>query len=228
MSNETLQSVSQFVLALGIVLTGLGGWAAWYYGRQIEKEKDAATDARSANAGVIKPSAVPVLDSSKAVYPKMELSDSGATLTFPGPSGSQLFEVIGDNDLRITKENGQITVSATIRDAHGDVIARIQKNEWSVNPNRSLDRNYTSDTFEVVDMKGEVVLQVRALPDRIQIAAKMYGSQGRGIGVGKSMNPQKLGGVIELAEHGEPLHLIIPPLFRYPSAAHMGEFAAAH
>ncbi len=73
-------------------------------------------------------------------------------------------------------------------------------------------------------MAGDVVLQVRALPDRVQLQAKIYDRSGRAFGFGTGKDAQgRLGGAFEIAPPGHPLKLKIAPMFRYPSASHLGE-----
>jgi len=42
MSPETLQTLSQVAVVIGIVLTGLSGFGAYYYGRVAQDAKDSA------------------------------------------------------------------------------------------------------------------------------------------------------------------------------------------
>ena len=194
MTNETFQITSQILVALGIFLTGLGGFGAYYYGKRIEQEKGVAqakkeekSEAQRAYAGRLKSQVL--LSPGGNVYPKFEFGDSGAILMFTGPQGSPLFKLAADNDLTILVENGQVKVSTVIRDKGGRVVAEITKNEWKVNPQNSWDRNYSSEALEVKDPSGDIVLQIKVVEDRVQFQAKMYDATGRGVGFGKVLGP---------------------------------------
>jgi hypothetical protein len=154
----------------------------------------------------------------------VEFGDSGAILRYTGPQGSPLFTFAEDTRLTIVSENGKVKVTVTIRDKTGRVVAELIKNAWKVNPQNSWDRNYTDDALEVRDPSGDVVLQVKALPDRIQLQAKFYDSSGRGFGFGKVLGPDGWGGGLEFTGPANPqLRLKITPMFKYPSDLHLGE-----
>jgi hypothetical protein len=237
MTSETLQTIAQAITAIGLVLAALGGYGAYYFGQRIEKDKqraaevqDAQSKARAAQTGLLqaqrKPTETPILDPTKGVYPILELGDSGAKFLFTGPQGTPIFKFAGDNHITVVREDGEVKVSATIRDKSGDVVAELVKNEWKVNPRNSWDRNYTTDALEVRDNTGDIVLQVRALPDRIQFQAKLYDSAGMGIAFGKSDIPGQPGGIIEFARPPDGTFRIkVAPMFKYPSERHLGELA---
>lgn len=225
MASESWQTLSQVVLALGILLTALGGYGAYVFGKRVEREKEA----RSAYSGQLKANAEVLLSGPNHVWPSMEFGDSGAILRYTGPEGSPLFKIGEDTGLTIVWEGRQVKLSTIIRDQNGRVVAELVKNEWKVNPQNSWDRNYTADTLEVKDPTGDIVLQVRALPDRVQLQAKFYEASGRGVGFGKIRGPDgKWGGGIELTGSAHPrLTLRIAPLFKYPSDRHFGELVVA-
>jgi hypothetical protein len=239
MTNETLQTIAQAITAVGLVLAALGGYGAYYFGHRIEKEKQQTTElqeaeskARAAQTGVLQTqkqhTETMILDPAKGAYPILEFGDSGAMFLFAGPQGAPIFKFAGENQITIVKENGEVKVSATIRDRSGKVVAELVKNEWKVNPQKSWDRNYTADALEVRDSAGEVVLQVRALPDRIQFQAKLYDATGMGIAFVKSDMPGQPGGLIDFARPpGGKFRVKIAPMFKYPSERHLGEPAPA-
>jgi hypothetical protein len=155
----------------------------------------------------------------------LEFGDSGAIFIFAGPQGTPLFKIADDNDITIEIEDGELKVSTKIRDPEGHIVAEIVKSEWKVNPDKSWDRNYAKNALEVKDPSGDVVLQVRLVEDRVQFQAKLYDATGRRIGFGKILGPEGWGGAIEFTGPNKPeLDLKISPLFKYPSALHLGEF----
>lgn len=110
-----------------------------------------------------------------------------------------------------------------IRDKKGSVIASIERNEWKVAlPPKTFDRNYSKDMLEIIDDKGEVVLQVRALKDAIQLNGIFYGENGFGMAI--YPHPQKLGWMRMVMLGPDSDHQAnLVPIFRYPSELHLGE-----
>jgi hypothetical protein len=145
-------------------------------------------------------------------------------LSWEGTQGESLIKFGEDNQLTIVKENGQVKVSTIIRDRTGRIVAELVRNEWKVNPNNSFDRNYSSDALEVKAGDGDIVLQVKVLPDRIQLQAKFFASNGRGFAFVRSFDPNRPGGMIEVLGNDHPVFLAkIEPMFKYPSERHLGE-----
>jgi hypothetical protein len=235
MTNQTLQTLSQVLIAVGILFTALGDWGSYYFGQRVQRDKEAVMEkkekeiaAHKAYSGVLAPKDELLFVPGKQIYPQLEFGDSGSILKFAGQQGSPLFKIAEDNDITIEVEGGQIKVSTKIRDKKGNLVAEIIKNEWKVNPDKSWDRNYSKDALEVKDPTGDIVLQVRIVKERVQFQAKLYDATGRGIGFGKMKGPNGWGGAIELTGPNHPkLTLKIEPIFKYPSALHLGEFATA-
>jgi len=160
------------------------------------------------------------------LFQGIEFGDSGAMLAYGGPQGRPFITFAQDTQLTIVTEDNQVKVSTIVRDKTGAVIAELRKNEWKINPNNSWDRNYTADALEVKDPSGEIVLQVKALRDRIQLQAKMFDSSGRGFAFGKLHGPDGWGGGIEFTGAAHPeLQMKFEPMFAYPSDSHLGELA---
>lgn len=65
-------------------------------------------------------------------------------------------------------------MSGDILDENGEVVARLSFNEWQVNKDHVLDRNFDDSTFEVIDASGDVVLQLELIDDCLQIQFKIY------------------------------------------------------
>jgi hypothetical protein len=223
MTSGGWQSLSQVVVAVGLLLAALGGYGAYFFGKRVDREKEA----RAAYSGVLRPNPSSLFSAPQHIWPKLEFGDSGAILMFAGPEGSPLFRFAEESSLTIVREEGHVKVSILIRDQSGNAVAELVKNEWKINPQNSWDRNYSQDALEVKDSGGDIVLQVRALADRVQFQAKLYDSSGHGIGFGKIRGPDgKWGGAMELTDPAHPkLTLRIEPLFTYPSDQHLGELA---
>jgi hypothetical protein len=233
MTNQTLQTLFQVIIAVGIILTAIGGVGSYYFGQRVQRDKEAAIEkkekeiaASKAYSGVLVTKDELLFAPGKQIYPQLEFGDSGSILKFTGQQGSPLFKIAEDNDITIEVEGGQIKVSAKIRNKKGHLVAEILKNEWKVNPGKSWDRNYSKDALEVKDTTGDIILQVRLVKERVQFQAILYDATGKGIGFGKMKGPNGWGGAIELTGPNHPkLTLKIQPIFKYPSELHLGEFA---
>jgi hypothetical protein len=135
-----------------------------------------------------------------------------------------MFNFSDDNPLTIENIFRKVKVSTTIRDKSGAIVAELSKNQWRVWPPKTFDRNYTDDTLEVRRSDGNIVLQVRVLPDRVQLQGEWRSADGRGIRLVKAPGG---GGVIVIRrgefERDDPK---IKPIFRYPSDSHFRELLA--
>jgi hypothetical protein len=84
------------------------------------------------------------------------------------------------------------------------------------------DRNYSKDALEVKDETGRIVLQIKLLPDRVQLQGEWWKDELTGLGLVKA---KKGGGLMVLfgpkfKRENAPA---IEPLFLYPSETHLGE-----
>jgi len=157
---------------------------------------------------------------------RLEIGDSCTMFKFTGLEGGHLFDIFADSFLTIELIEGQVKVSTTIRDQSGDVVAELIRNEWKVAPHPgSWDLNYTKDALEVKDARNSIVLQVRALPDRIQLQGEWWDNTGHGIRLVKNDNSLPRGGSIlrlnRVNNLNPPPH--IEPIFEYPSDTHLGK-----
>jgi hypothetical protein len=157
----------------------------------------------------------------------MEIGDSTSLLVFAGPQGAEFFRFAENYNLKIDRIDGQLKVSTQIRDRRGHLIAELIENEWKIAPPpKTWDRNYNRNTLEVKDEKGNIVLQVRALRDRVQLQGEWWMDEHRGVRL--VSGPKGTGG--QLAIFGPNLKpeeaTPIRPLFRYPSEFHLGELIA--
>jgi hypothetical protein len=121
-------------------------------------------------------------------------------------------------------------ISTPVLDRSGKKIASIEKNHWTVVAQPEIwDKNYTDSALEIKDSRGEVVLQLRFLPDRLQIAAEWRDQFGRAQEWAKcSATPDKpkTGCIIPWGDARTELQNEVPiePIFQYPSTEHLGEF----
>lgn len=188
--------------------------------RAEQKEKE-----KSKYAGVLKPKKI-LFSSKEKQYPQFEFGDSGSILTFTETGNTRVLELFEANSLVIEVEDGVLKVSCIIRNKNGDVVAKLEGNEWRVKKEKAFDRNFTKDALEVKDEKGDIVLQIRLKENRIQFQGKLYDSEGKGNGVAiyKVIGPEGPGGLIEFIRPDKPeLQMKISPMFKYPSDEHLGE-----
>ena len=100
--------------------------------------------------------------------------DSGSRLVYIGAEDSVDFGRFARNaGLRIERGKHGMEISTPVLDRSGKKIANIEKNHWTVVAQPEIwDKNYTDNALEIKDSRGEVVLQLRFLPDRLQIAVE--------------------------------------------------------
>jgi hypothetical protein len=193
---------------LGLALFGLDAWTVKHRHGEF--------------SGILKPN---VLLSSKAMARVVQIGPSGAVLNIDGPNADLFSKLLGESRLVIEQVDGALKVSTVIRNVHGDVVAVLNRNEWEVaNRPESWDRNYTSDTLEVQDNAGDIVLQVKVLSDRIQLQGKWYYSDAKRTVL---MQPACYPGyvMIHFAEGTripDP-HEVIEPLLQFPSLGRIGQ-----
>lgn len=161
--------------------------------------------------------------------PVIEIGNSKAEFP-PGLVGLFRTSIVRDAWFRAVIVDGQIRVSAVIRDESGAIVAELVDNEWQVaGEPTAFERNYSSNALEVKDAKGRVVLQVVALPDRIQLQLMTYTSEGHAIFVAverdKPFGPFGVGLVGSIPKGSLMKWPEIRPIFRYPSRTHLGELA---
>jgi hypothetical protein len=208
-------------LCIGGVLVLLGYWFR--------------PDAVPSNFGRLMPEAKATLifsPTQNETSPKFQIGQSG--VVFVGQSnqiGGLLFPALEETQFKIEKIDDQIKVSTQIADDSGALVVEIVRNEWRVGPPPlTWDRNYNSDSLEVLDPKGHVVLQVRVLKDLIQIQGiwplgeKWKASGARRVVI--RQDPQSPNDAQYIFLPKEPKEWpMIPRMFEYPSDLHLGELA---
>jgi len=205
------------VMIVFLVVVALIAQCFIIWGQQKEKEV-------TRYAGVLEGKPITILSASQQAYPKLQLGNSKSILVWQGPQGEPIMEVFDESGITIWVEKNAIKVSTKIRNSKGELIAELIGNEWKVKSGKIWDRNYRENALEIIGEAGDVILQVMLEEDVLRFAAKMYGSAGQGVGLGSAEDP-KLGvvGVIEVRPPGQPLELVIEPIFKYPSELHLGE-----
>jgi hypothetical protein len=83
-----------------------------------------------------------------------------------------------DYPFELRFKDGKLLVSAEVKNSNGDVVAKIFRNQWSVdyNPIVIYDRNYNSYAFEAIDSDRFPILQVVMTPEnRVFVGGIFYG-----------------------------------------------------
>ena len=209
-------SVPIYVAAIVVLLLILVAIFQLFDERNKAKEKE-----KNKNSGVIEPIVKTLMSSDDDIYPQLEFGDGGTILKFTGPTGSPMFRLFQDSHITIVVEDDQLKISTKIRSKNG-IVAELMKNEWHINPNNSFDRNFSENAIEVKDHEGDIVFQVKHVGDRIQLQGKFYDVNGNGIALVKGPGGEG-GAMVPLRAEMPDNQSQIEPMFKYPSALHIGE-----
>jgi hypothetical protein len=157
----------------------------------------------------------------RAANPQFEIGDTGAIFVYAGPAGTPALLFSPDDYLTVEIINGKVKVSTIIRDEQGHLVAEILRNFWKVSPSRTWDINYNRDALEVRNAKGDIVLQVRVLNDRIQLQGEWHPDGVNGVRLVKSDDPAHPGGAVIVGRLEDAPK--IPAMFKYPSNEYFGQ-----
>jgi hypothetical protein len=159
----------------------------------------------------------------------IEIGDSGTRIVWSGNPGEPIFQFFDGGRLTIERIGKLVKVSTVFRDAQGSIVAELVRNQWKVaQPPNTWDRNYTSDALEVKNAQGQIILQIKALPDRVQIQGIWRGRGGSVFALSKNLDGRPGSSMLILPPGHDPrMEPNIPPLFRYPSSTHFGELLNA-
>jgi len=135
----------------------------------------------------------------------------GVKFAWTGPQGTPMFTAPYDKiDVKMVK--GRVYLSTTVRDQNKNLIVEISDNHWIASSSTAVswDKNYTADSLEVKDGHGRVVLQVKVMPNIVQLQTEWEWNLGT-----------KSGGIFEDGKYDTKTG--IKPMFKYPSELHWGE-----
>lgn len=140
---------------------------------------------------------------------------------FTGSFSDPLFYNAG---VFVEQSNKGPEITTTVRDVDGNLVVKIEKNHWRVYPPYCLDKNYTQDSLEVLDRRDYVVLQVRILPDKVQLQGEWYDDKGNGKQIMATGDPRKQSAILTTLKRGTGVSQErIAEMFMYPSKDHWGE-----
>lgn len=127
------------------------------------------------------PSHVIFSSSTKYTKRKLEIGRS-RTVFFTERENMPLFMVTEDSEILIELIDGKPRISTKVHDYNGKLVAELFRNEWKVAPPPATwDRNYSDDALEVRDDRGLIILQIKVLPDRIQLQGEFWSADGSGM-----------------------------------------------
>jgi hypothetical protein len=143
------------------------------------------------------------------------------------PNGLPIFTFFNRYRLVIESVNGKLAVSTRVGDRTGALLAEINKNDWqTAHPPKIFDLNHDDNALEVIDDRGEIILQVVAFPGLICLQGEWWDDEGNGIRL-VSEGPKNAGFVKLSTKESEPPGLPkIQAIFVYPSQIHPGELTA--
>jgi hypothetical protein len=76
-------------------------------------------------------------------------------------NGAKALGVNGKNPLKMEVEGNKILFSLNVYDIDGNLVAEIDKNNWRPNKNFTGKFNYDNSSFEVVDNKGRLAINIQ-------------------------------------------------------------------
>ncbi|MGO9589840.1 MAG: hypothetical protein ACLP3K_07315 [Candidatus Acidiferrales bacterium] len=199
-------------ILLGLVFVG-GFWSTAYAMWRTEKSEIRMGQLRGAGEDFD--------DGKLRMTPLVQIGDSGTEI-FPAPPLQTPFQWFPDAPFTLKFGRKGPLVTTYVRDRFGNLVVSIDENRWTVYPPFCSDKNYTDDAFEALDSSGHVVLQLRLLPNRVQVQGEWWDDQGNGKRLLKNPNGDN-GQVIFLGPRNQSEESLIKRLFKYPSAEYWGE-----
>lgn len=196
------------------------------------------------NTGAI--SAQTILSTDRNIIPEIEIGASGVIFTTAkfAPNGiNPMFEIgkifmgegryayeslspiFTDTHFELDSILGELKVSISLWDEHGDLIARLIRNNWDLGLHPvAFDRNYDNSSLEVQDRSGNIVLQITSLPDRVRLQLVCFRKNGNRAYVVQSVGSGRCCALVSFNNTAkDDVSNLIRPMFRYPSSAHLGE-----
>jgi hypothetical protein len=121
-------------------------------------------------------------------------------------------------------EDKKLLIDADLKNDEGRLIARIERNEWTIKSNEVFDKNFDDNAIEILDSYGDIVFQVD-LVDRNHILLRgiFYGNDSTFVLLNE-LNGAPFISVFSIKDKEEILKkLPFKSLFKFPSNLHMGE-----
>jgi len=173
MSAESWLTVSHVAILIGIIVTGLGGFGLFYFGKRVATEKDQAAIAEKSEEkrqGALSGQFGPEAPAKPSEYLTVIVGTTRLRISTPdyrrGYAIRPLENLCG-SDYAITFRKGQdrVLVSAQVTSIDGKVVASIKDNEWEINPNNYFKRTHSSRGLEVTDNYNLPILQIEIIDE---------------------------------------------------------------
>lgn len=137
----------------------------------------------------------------------------GGARFIPSDELETIFNLVGD-PIKVWIYDGKLQLYAIIRNENGKQIVAVTGNNFVINPNTVSDFNYDEDSLEVLDKKGDVVLQVQMQNDGVLFCGIFHLIEGGKIALGNN--------VIEIRPPGDELETTFNKIFKYPGEDNLG------
>ncbi|NID09356.1 hypothetical protein [Fibrivirga algicola] len=166
MSNETWQSICNYGQYIAGVLTALLAIGNIYFGNLVTLQNDRE---KATNGQLTTGKKMSSEDWVTVVVGGVSMTNSKKAFT-DGVDVSTLISADGIEPVKLRVRDDKIYVSTTIIGLDKKIVAEIEDNEWSVNPNNYYKRNYDDNSVEVIDQYGHVVLYVELVnPNLVKV-----------------------------------------------------------
>ncbi len=166
-------------------------------------------------------------ENNKILSEKIRILMGDFQVTLPRKSfeeGQEIQKLIsfnGNIPIIVKVKENKILITTKVFGQDGKVVAEIIDNEWRVNPNNYLKRNFDDHGFEVVDQYDITLLQVDYRNSQtIYIAGVFYS---RGSIMILSQNGMLFNKIPESTEKLREMTSIIKPIFKYDGKDYLGK-----
>lgn len=130
----------------------------------------AKPDPSSQQVGTLKPKYPRTSKSSGESYTSVGMDQSSQVFTIQMSEGVIVQPLGRYAPFSISRDKNGLLISAIVHSLDGKIIAKIQDNEWVLNPNNYFRKNFDRSALEVIDEYDIPVLQVEYLDEsRIKI-----------------------------------------------------------
>jgi hypothetical protein len=124
-----------------------------------------------------------------------------------------LFTLVGD-PLEVWIHDGKLQLFTIVRNENGKQMVAVTGNNFVINPNTVSDFNYDENSLEVLNKKGDVVLQIQMQNDGVLFCGIFNLIDGSKVALGNN--------IIEIRFPGENLQTSFEKLFKYPGKHNLG------
>jgi hypothetical protein len=154
------------------------------------------------------------------ILPLFEIGNSGTEYAADRLKSMPELAGLSDSNLTLERMDATLALSISIRDSAGAIIAELTRNVWKLQPSTLWDLNFDGNAAEVRNDLGYVVFQAQVLSNKVQIQGVMRSARGGNVALVVVHDPTIRGAIVVNRPISET---VVPPIFAYPSAHHLGE-----